>query len=153
EPPFANPNRGNAMNRYLLVSCLFLFGSGWSNGQEISHQHTNAAPPPTEALERLRLKLASFRKVPMTELKYSIATVQLMPGEEGDEILIQSRSGLVQLRDAENGDLKWQTPVGMPFRFFQGAAFNSHTIYVTREARLYALNRANGKHRLYSIQK
>lgn len=112
---------------------------------------TRPSVPSTEALDRLSLKLAWYKLVPMDGLKDGIATIQFLPGEGGDEILIQTRSGLVQLMDAENGDLKWRLPVGLPYRQLQGAAFNSHSVYVTRDDFFFALNRKTGKHRLFTV--
>ncbi len=140
------------MKRFLPALTLLLLLATRSSAQWSTHQYTKAQPPSAEALDRLSLKMAWYKKVAMMGIKDGIADFQLMPGDQGEEILIQTMSGQVEVRDAETGDLRWRSPVGTPFKYIQGAAFNSHSIYVTREARLFALDRATGKHRIYLIE-
>jgi hypothetical protein len=141
------------MHRIVLALAAVLISNHGALAQPVSHLYTRPTLPPAEALERLGLKTAWYAKVPMESMRDGIASIQLLPGEAGDEILIQTKSGMVQLLDAENGDLRWRTSIGKPYQALQNPAFNSHSIYVTRGTRLFVLNRNTGKHRLFVVEK
>jgi outer membrane protein assembly factor BamB len=119
--------------------------------------YTRPSLPSTEALERMGLKLAWASRILLRGDRDGYSSVQLLHGAEGspvgNQVLVQSYSGLVALFDGETGDQLWQTQVGTPFRVSQPAGYNSHSIFLTRRNILYILNRATGAQRIYTADK
>jgi outer membrane protein assembly factor BamB len=96
--------------------------------------------PSREVLDRLNLKMAWKHYVPMDGRRDGFASIQI----DGNDVIAQTRSGLVTLLDAETGKTRWRTRVGKPYRPTLPLAFNSRSIFVINNAYLYALDRANG---------
>jgi outer membrane protein assembly factor BamB len=107
---------------------------------DLSRTYTTPLPPPREVLDRLNLHMAWRAYVPMDGRKDGLATVQL----HGNDLLVQTRSGLVVLMDPETGVTRWRTRVGLPYHVDQQLAYNSREIYVMGATYLYALDRRNG---------
>ncbi len=142
------------MKRLLLLLLTILLTAQPAAGQLHSHLYTRPRIPSRDVLERLNLTLAWALHVPTENTKDGIATFQLLPDEGNGEVLIQTRAGIIQLVDAETGDLKWRTPVGgMPYDAPRGAAFNAKSIFITRKNTLFVINRKTGKHRVFTIDK
>lgn len=137
--------------RKLLLLSILLFSLVQSGVGQSMRVYTHPQLPPHAALERLSLTLGWSARVPMRGLRDAIASFQVLPTKTGHEVLVQTRSGLVQLMDAETGDLLWRTPVGLPYRLQQAGAGNSKNIFIVREDRLYVLDRKTGRHRLWKI--
>lgn len=109
--------------------------------QPRSRWYSTPLPPPREVLDRLNLQMAWRVYVPMDGRHDGLATVQL----QGFSILVQTRSGLVAVLDAQTGALRWKTRVGRPYVVEHGLAFNSREVYVVNNTYLYALDRRDGK--------
>jgi outer membrane protein assembly factor BamB len=148
-----NPSLGKMMKRTLaLIVAIFVMVPP-AKAQFESHLYTRPTIPSQQVLDRLDLTLAWVGHVPTTSTEDGISTFQLLTGQDRIELLIQTRSGFLELRDAETGDLKWRTPVGLPRDAPRGAAFNDDSVFITRKSRLYVLNRKTGKHRVFSVDK
>jgi outer membrane protein assembly factor BamB len=110
--------------------------------------YTRPEPPPREVLDRLNLQLRWRTYLPMDGSRDGLANVQML----GRDMLVQTRSGLVALLDAETGVTRWRTRVGLPYRVVGEPAANSRTVLVINNTILYALDRASGavqwEHRL-----
>jgi outer membrane protein assembly factor BamB len=113
--------------------------------------YTTPRLPPQEVLDRLSLTLAWSTRLPTNGSEDGLFSVQLLGREDREEILVQSRAGVVFLLDAATGDVLWHNPVGRPYQLMFPAAWNDENIYVTRHEDLFALNRRNGRHRLYLV--
>ena len=106
---------------------------------------SNPALPPVECLDRLRLKMAWTATVPMQGRRDGLFSVQLLPGEKGPELLVQTRSGGVLSYDATTGVLRWSTRVGTPYRLAQPLAYNQDSVFAISNIDLIALDRATGR--------
>ncbi|HZY83782.1 MAG TPA: PQQ-binding-like beta-propeller repeat protein [Gemmataceae bacterium] len=98
------------------------------------------SPPPREALDRLNLKMAWRVFVPVGERRDGIATVQI----DGNDMFVQTRSGLIVRLDAETGVTYWRARVGNPFQVFRLLAINRRAVYAVNSTFVYALDRATG---------
>jgi outer membrane protein assembly factor BamB len=114
-------------------------------------RYTTPRLPPREVLDRLSLTLAWSVKLPTEGTQDGLFSVQLLPANGHDELLVQTRRGLVILLDATTGDTLWRTYAGKPYELEQPAAFNADDIYVTRGDRLYVLSRKTGRQELYEV--
>lgn len=139
--------------RSLIVSVLFAASVSPLFSQALGRRFTRPAIPQERILKRLQLELAWTVRLPTEGQKDGIASFQVLPNVKGDEVLVQTYSGLVMLLDAEKGDVKWRVPVGLPFTKLLPAAYNDETIFVTRGNWIFALNRKNGYHKLYTIER
>jgi len=111
-----------------------------------SRLYTRPALPPAEMLERLNLTLAWHSRVAVDGLRDGLFSLQLVPGKNSFQFIVQTRQGAIVAVDAETGDLLWQTQVGQPYWSGQPVAFNSQALFVTRRDQLYALDRNTGRH-------
>ena len=115
---------------------------------------TRPKPPSREVLDRLGLAQAWRTKIPIASQRDGLFSVQIIPARDAKdppEVVVQTYAGMVYLLDSETGDILWRTQVGEPYWPGQPVAYNSHSILATRREYLYALNRANGAHRLYTM--
>jgi outer membrane protein assembly factor BamB len=102
---------------------------------------TRPEPPPREALDRLNLTMAWRTYVPMDGMRDGLVSVHLI----GPDLLVLTRSGNIILMNAETGETRWRTRVGIPYRTRLAPAVNQRTVLAVSNAYLYALNRANGQ--------
>jgi outer membrane protein assembly factor BamB len=107
---------------------------------DLSRTYTTPWPPPRDVLDRLNLKMAWRNYVPMDGRRDGLSSVQL----HGNDLLVQTRSGLVALMDAETGVIRWRTRVGLPYSVEHQLAYNSREVYVINSTYLYSLDRRNG---------
>jgi outer membrane protein assembly factor BamB len=63
----------------------------------------------------------------------------------GRDLLVQTRSGLVTVLDAETGQSRWRARVGRAYGAIFPMAYNSRSVFVFNNAYLYALDRASGR--------
>jgi outer membrane protein assembly factor BamB len=61
------------------------------------------------------------------------------------EVFIQTRGGLVVVANADTGEIKWRTRVGVVYRPVQPVGYNSKTVFVVSDTDLYALDRTDGQ--------
>jgi hypothetical protein len=102
---------------------------------------THPDPPTREALDRLNLTMAWRGFVPMDGMRDGFASVQFV----GYDLLIETRSGLIVLMDAETGATRWRTRVGQAYRVAGAPAANTRTVLLVNNTYLYALDRATGQ--------
>jgi hypothetical protein len=111
--------------------------------------YSTPSPLPREVLERLNLTEAWRVFVPTLGRRDGILSFQIVPLHQGKsvtfQLLIQTRSGLVVLMNAETGQTLWRTRVGDPYKGTYGAGYNTRGIYVERATRFYGLDRATGE--------
>jgi outer membrane protein assembly factor BamB len=110
--------------------------------------HTNPVPPTREALYRLNLNMAWRTKLPVDGKRDGLFSIQLIPGTDRPQMVVQTFAGAVILLDAETGDPLWRTSLAEPYWIAQPVAFDDYSILTTRREFLYILDRANGSHRL-----
>jgi PQQ-like domain len=109
--------------------------------------YTTPPLPPTEALDRLNLKLAWRTYLPMEGRQDGIFSVQIPERLQppGSIILVQTRGGAVMALESTTGATLWRTRVGTPFAMRQRLGYNSKQVFVASGVDLYALNRDNGQ--------
>jgi outer membrane protein assembly factor BamB len=113
-------------------------------------EYTCPKLPPQEVLDRLSLTLAWSVKLPTEGSQDGLFSVQLMPGDR-QELLVQTRFGLVILMDGATGDVLWSTAVGLRNQLMFPAGWNDESIFLTRHEYLHVLNRQTGKERLHIV--
>jgi hypothetical protein len=126
-----------------LLVVLFFSAFVMSSAQaEIPRSRTYTMPvaPPRELLDRLNLQMSYRIYVPMDGRHDGLSTVQL----DGNDLYVQTRSGLVTLINAETGETLWRQRVGRDYVAEHELAFNSREVYVINNTYLYALNRRTG---------
>jgi outer membrane protein assembly factor BamB len=121
-----------------LGACMLLMTT--AAAQERSKIYSRPALPSAEALRRLNLTMAWTRLVPMDGRRDRLFSVQL----DHKDMLVQTRSGLVMVLDAETGVVRWKQRVGNPYEATKPLAFNSRGVYVINSTFLFALDRATG---------
>jgi outer membrane protein assembly factor BamB len=129
--------------RILLAAMLMAAGLAWSlqaQSPPLRKLYTQPVPPPQELLDRLNLKMAYRIYVPMDGRQDGLTTVQF----SGRDLLVQTRSGMVALIDAETGATSWRQRVGRSYVAEHALAFNSREVYVINNVYLYALDRLTG---------
>lgn len=109
--------------------------------QPRSMWYTQPVPPPRELLDRLNLQMSYRIYVPMDGRQDGLTTVQL----RGRNLLVQTRSGLVALIDAETGATQWRQRVGRPYVAEHALAVNSREVYVVNNLYLFALDLLTGE--------
>jgi outer membrane protein assembly factor BamB len=101
---------------------------------------TQPEPPPREVLDRLNLVQDWRTYVPMEGRRDGFASIQ----PEGDQLLVQTRSGMVAAVDALTGRVLWRTRAGRPYQPTLPLAYNRRAVYYLNGTYLYALDRATG---------
>jgi outer membrane protein assembly factor BamB len=113
--------------------------------------YTNPRLPPQEALDRLSLTLSWAIRLPTEGSQDGIFNLQLITTGDRQELLVQTRGGVVNLLDALTGDVLWSTTVGLRNQLMFAAGWNDENIYVTRHESLYVLDRRTGRQRLFDV--
>src|SRR5262249_19146677 len=136
---FPTPHRRLPGRGWAVLLLLTAFGPLCA--EDMSNVYTHAQPPPRDALERLNLKIGWSAYLPVEGMKDGLFSVQVLE----KEILVQTKSGLVLVMDAETGKTKWKVRVGMPFRVPHQLGYNSKLILVVNQSDLFALDRSDGR--------
>lgn len=108
--------------------------------EDASKIHSNPAPPSREVLDRLNLRMPWRAFVPMDGRKDGFASIQF----HDKFLVIQTRSGLITMLDAESGRTMWRTRVGLPYQPALPLAINYHGVYIANGTYIYALDRDTG---------
>ena len=126
------------MKRIIALLAVVLLSTA-VEAQE-SRVYTRPAPLSREALDRLHLKQAWRAIVPVSERRDGIFSVQLL----GDQIIVQTRAGVVVALNAADGTTQWKKSVGIAYRVAHPIGSNSECLFVTRGTYLHALSRKSG---------
>lgn len=118
-----------------------LLAATTAGAQNLSRVQTHPTIPAPETLDRLNLKLGWRTYVPMDGTRDSIFSVQ----NTGDQLLIQTRSGLVMAVDAATGQTQWQARVGRPYHVSVRLGYNDKSVLVVNDETLYVLDRNTGQ--------
>ncbi len=102
---------------------------------------SNPVLPSREALDRLNLRQAWFTSFPMDGRRDGFLSTVI----HGNQLLVQTRSGVVGAIDLETGRILWRTLPGRPYRTGTGLAVNTASVFVLSGTELYALNRRTGE--------
>jgi outer membrane protein assembly factor BamB len=91
-------------------------------------------------LDRLNLQVAWSANVPTDGKRDWIFSVQIFD----DQILVQTRSGILTAIRVDDGSVQWSVPVGVPYRVTQPVARNDDSVFVYNGTHLTSLDRRNG---------
>ena len=109
-------------------------------------------PPNREMLRRMDMDLRWHLKIPRWNMKDALFSVQIIPGADHPQLIVQTVLGEVMLLDAESGDIVWRNQLErVPTSGMFPCAYNSHSIYVVRNDVLHILDRASGIRLLYTF--
>jgi outer membrane protein assembly factor BamB len=118
--------------------------------------YTSPQLPPRQALERLNLTLAWRARAPVDSRRDGIFSVQVLPRKKGDtrsdQVVVQTERGTVVSFDAETGDTQWRHSLGEPYSIMHRVGYNTHAVFASRGARLFGLDRENGRMRLALVR-
>src|SRR5689334_16433120 len=103
------------MNRTIGLLAVMLVSSA-AGAQELSRVYTRPTPLSREALDRLHLKQAWRALVPVADRRDGVFSVQFL----GDQIVVQTRSGVVVGLNAADGTTQWRKQVGIAYRVNHG---------------------------------
>ena len=123
-----------------LVAALALMEST-AFGQNGPRQFTRPTPPTAAALNRLHLQLGWRNRIPMANGRDTIATVQVL----GGQLLVQTKTGLIALLNAENGQTIWRVRSRLPHEGQHALGHNHNTIFGYNHTFAFGLDRANGQ--------
>jgi outer membrane protein assembly factor BamB len=130
------------MKRYAGALSAVLVAAAVVAGQEnLARLYSHPLTPPDEALERLHLKLAWRTYIPTDGRRDGLLSVQIL----GDQILVQTRSGLLAALNPADGSAQWRASIGLPYRALAPAAINASSFFVYNGVRLYGLDRKTGR--------
>jgi outer membrane protein assembly factor BamB len=129
------------MMKYAGIGLTVVLLAGVVTAQDRSRIFTNPAPPPREALDRLNLVMDWRVFVPMDGRRDGFLSIQM----QGNQILAQTRSGLVTVIKADTGETVWRTLVGVPYRAYKPLGFNRRSVFVLNGTDLFALDRESGR--------
>ena len=90
---------------------------------------------------RLHLKTAWRTYIPTDGRRDGLLSVQIL----SDQILVQTRSGMLVSLNPLDGSAQWRAAVGLPYRALAPAAINGASVIVYNGARLYSLDRKTGQ--------
>ena len=130
------------MKRYAGALSAVLVAAAIVAGQEnLARLYTHPLTPPDEALERLHLKLAWRSYIPTDGRRDGLLSVQIL----SDQILVQTRSGMLVALNPADGSAQWRAAIGLPYRALAPAAINDRSLFVYNGVRLFSLDRKTGQ--------
>ncbi len=133
------------MKKLLIVAALMAAVACPLRAQDPSRLYSTPSAPSREVLDRLRLKLAWTATAPMDGRRDGLFSMQLLPADKGQELIVQTRAGAVLCYDAATGRQRWATHVGVPYRVSKPVGYNSNSIFVINNIDLISLDRATGR--------
>jgi len=130
------------MKRILISAVAFLpLAASVACAQVGETIYSRPALPTREVLDRLNLTMAWHVYVPTDGQRDGLASVEML----GQQVLIQTRRGLVVFLDADSGQTLWRTHVGRSYEVIRPPGYNASTIFVVRGTIVYFLDRGNGR--------
>ena len=98
---------------FVGAGCVFLLAFTVLASNDPMRVWSQPSPPSQEALDRLNLQSAWAVHVPMDGRRDGFASIQV----NGDQLIVQTRSGLITILDAENGGRAlWRSRPAAPTR-------------------------------------
>jgi outer membrane protein assembly factor BamB len=119
--------------------------------QSSVRRYTSPDLPPRAALDRLSLTLAWSNRLPTRGTEDGLFSLQLLPANGREELLVQTRLGTVFLLDPATGDIVWRTHVGGAFQRLLPVGYNDEDLFVIRDHTLFVLDRRTGRQRMYTV--
>jgi len=108
---------------------------------QVNNVYSRAVPPDKTALERLNLKIEWTANIPVEGRRDSLTQVQTI----GDQIFVQTRTGLLVALDARTGQVQWFVQLGNgSYANSYPVAANSKFVFVAHVTRLHAFHRYTG---------
>ena len=128
-----------------VIVALFLTGSV-SPAQNPVRVYSEPAVPSQESLDKLNLKLAWRVYLPTDRRRDGIFSVQVVdrPGGRSQQVLVQTRSGVIITLDGDTGVTQWRARIGNPYTVSSLLGYNSKSVFAANGIQLYALNRDTG---------
>jgi outer membrane protein assembly factor BamB len=96
--------------------------------------------PSEDVLRRLNLTVQWYRYIPTESRRDGLLTVQLM----GEDLLVQTRAGLISRLDAETGTVRWRARVGNPYEAYRLLTSNNRSVFAVNSNYFFSLDRQNG---------
>jgi outer membrane protein assembly factor BamB len=108
---------------------------------QVSNVYSRATPPDKAALERLNLKIEWTANIPVEGRRDSLTQIQTL----GDQIFVQTRTGLLIAGDALTGELQWFKQLGDgDYANTYPVAANSEYVFAAHVTKLHCFHRYTG---------
>ncbi len=108
---------------------------------QVNNVYSRATPPEKAVLDRLNLKIEWTANIPVEGRRDSLTQIQTI----GDQIFVQTRTGLLIAGDAQTGQLQWFVQLGDgKFANSYPVAANSQYVYAAHVTKLHAFHRYTG---------
>jgi outer membrane protein assembly factor BamB len=108
---------------------------------QVNNVYSRAVPPDKAALDRLNLKIEWTANIPVEGRRDSLTQIQTI----GDQIFVQTRTGLLIAGDALTGRLQWFVQLGDgKFANSYPVAANSKYVFAAHVTKLHAFHRYTG---------
>ena len=129
------------LKNYVAAGCLLLLAALAPASDDPARVWSSPPPPSQEALDRLNLQMDWAVHVPMDGRRDGFASIQV----SGDQLIVQTRSGLITLLDAANGGRAlWRSRPGRQYQASLTPAYNSRCVLAVDSDHVYAVDRATG---------
>jgi outer membrane protein assembly factor BamB len=128
------------MQKFAAAAVMILLTITAVTAQDTSQLYTHPAVPSKEVLDRLNLVKAWHVYAPTAGKRDGLLSVQVFD----DQVLVQTRSGLVSVIRMQDGTIEWSVPVGIPYRGAVPLGRNRDSVFVIHGRQLYVLNRRTG---------
>ena len=129
------------LKTFIGAGCVFLVAVAALASNDPLSVWSQPSPPSREALDRLNLQMAWAVHVPMDGRRDGFASIQV----SGDQLIVQTRSGLITILDAENGGRAlWRSRPTRPYQSGLPPTFNSRAVFTSDSGSLFALDRTTG---------
>jgi len=126
---------------FVGAGCVFLLAFAVLASDDPTRVWSQPSPPSQEALDRLNLQLAWAVHVPMDGRRDRFASIQV----SGDQLIVQTRSGLITVLDAENGGRAlWRSRPGRAYQSGLPPTYNGRAVFASDSGKVFALDRETG---------
>jgi outer membrane protein assembly factor BamB len=130
------------MNRFAgALMALFAVAGAALAQENLARLYSHPVVPPDEVLDRLHLKLAWRTFIPTDGRRDGLLTVHVL----NDQIVVQTRSGLMVALNPKDGSAQWRAAIGFPYRAYNAIAHNDRSVIAYNGVNLFGLDRKTGQ--------
>lgn len=129
------------MRLRLVLAVAAALGAAATAAAQPSGTYSKAVPPEKAVLDRLNLKTEWTQFLPVEGTRDALAQVQTL----GDQVFVQTRTGLFVALDALTGKVQWTARLGNGgYANAYPAAANERLVFVAHVTKLFAFYRYSG---------
>jgi outer membrane protein assembly factor BamB len=129
------------MRAPLYLCVVALLGLSQPALAQVTPYRLEPAAPDSAALSRLNLKAEWIISLPLLGRQDAVSMVQLL---DGDQFVVQTRTGLVAMMDSRTGSKQWSFQLPGTNANVYPIGHNERHIFVLNVTRLFSFDRTNG---------